>query len=191
MSGSGSTMSNDWCDGCRRRWNKNPAPMAPMLHDAAWSKIAAENEMLCGACFFKPLKERDVFLSLADLLPCPFNLFHWPHSWFNLFAGKESPPTVVDDEWRSAWLSGGGWRRPKRRRLRLGRRVMNKGQVRHCKFHPSSRWVSPGYPIGKDYRLRVIVIIGKYAYGTRSAIPPPERPETSLESPSACAFCAP
>jgi hypothetical protein len=75
-----------------------------MLHDAAWSKIADKNETLCAPCFFQRVNERRVPLSLADLLPCSFNLWHWPHSWFNLFASKEPPPTVIDDEWRSAWL---------------------------------------------------------------------------------------
>ena len=98
-------MSNNWCDGCRRTWDENDAPMAPVLDDASWAKIAAATETLCGSCFFQRINERHVALALADLRPCPVNLRYWPHSWFNFFAREENPPTIVEDGWRSAWLS--------------------------------------------------------------------------------------
>jgi hypothetical protein len=37
----------------------------------------------------------------ADLLPCPFNLFHRPYSWFDLFTQMEGPPQNLA-EWQAA-----------------------------------------------------------------------------------------
>jgi len=40
--------------------------------------------------------ESKVELTLASLMPCAFNLFHWPLSWFNRFAQRERPPTIIN-----------------------------------------------------------------------------------------------
>jgi hypothetical protein len=41
-------------------------------------------------------------IRFADLMPCPFNLFHAPHSWFDLFlsAETETPPADLMEEWK-------------------------------------------------------------------------------------------
>jgi hypothetical protein len=41
-------------------------------------------------------------LTLTDLRPCPWNLFHRPHSWFDLFMRAEREPPRNLTEWRSA-----------------------------------------------------------------------------------------
>ena len=69
-----------------------------MLRDETWLKLADKADDLCGDCFFARATERGVPIALADLRPCPFNLFHRPHSWFDLFADGEQPDVVA------AWL---------------------------------------------------------------------------------------
>ena len=69
---------------------------APMLMDGSWRKLAAPDEELCVKCFLDRAIERRVVLTLADLKPCPVNLFHTPHSWFDLFARDERPEVVRD-----------------------------------------------------------------------------------------------
>jgi hypothetical protein len=93
------------CDGCRRSWNEVYA--GPMLCDATWRRLADEAETLCEDCVRQRSFDRRVRIALADLLPCEFNLFHWPHSYFNLFASIETPPTVVSNKWRVA--AAGYW----------------------------------------------------------------------------------
>jgi hypothetical protein len=88
------------CDGCHKHFGDGVD--APVLHDDVWQDIADQSETLCAQCMFTRAGERRVYLSLASLKPCACNLFHWPHSWFNLFASVEPPPTVVDYEWRAA-----------------------------------------------------------------------------------------
>jgi hypothetical protein len=73
-----------------------------MLRDATWRRLADKAETLCGHCVLQRSIERQVPITLADLLPCPFNLDNWPHSWFNLFARIERPPTFVSAGWRNA-----------------------------------------------------------------------------------------
>ena len=86
------------CDGCGKSWRKVSA--APVLHDHIWLQIADTHEILCVGCMFERAAERKVYLELSSLRPCPFNLFHWPRSYFNLFAEMETPPTRVPPEWR-------------------------------------------------------------------------------------------
>jgi hypothetical protein len=86
----------DRCDGCRQSFND--VPRAPMLRDAAWRKLADPQAILCAGCMLERAIDRSVDLTLADLLPCPFNLFHAPRSWYHLFANG-TPPS---DEWRMA-----------------------------------------------------------------------------------------
>ncbi len=79
--------------------------MAPMLHDAMWRKLAEERETLCFDCMLDRATERQVNLSLTDLLPCPFNLRDWPDSYFNLFRKyEEHIERAARDQWRAqAW----------------------------------------------------------------------------------------
>jgi hypothetical protein len=83
------------CAGCHKSFDEEPA--APMLTDAAWAKFAGPKDQLCAGCFFSRAIERRINLTLANLLPCPFNLFHTPRSWFDMFASLESvePPNIV------------------------------------------------------------------------------------------------
>jgi hypothetical protein len=83
------------CPGCR---SFDQVPHAPMLRDAAWAELAAKDENLCADCMFDRASKRRIPLTLADLTPCPSNLFHRPMSWFDLFASGE-PAAVV-----AAWL---------------------------------------------------------------------------------------
>jgi hypothetical protein len=39
--------------------------------------------------------------TFADLRPCSWNLFHRPHSWFDLFTQMEGPPQNLA-EWEAA-----------------------------------------------------------------------------------------
>ena len=81
------------CDGCHKRDFRS----APMLFDDVWQKLAGAREILCFSCMLKRAKERKVHLGLSSLKPCPVNLFHWPRSWFNLFAqnGNSTDPRVA------------------------------------------------------------------------------------------------
>lgn len=97
------------CDGCRRSWRKVRA--GPMLHDEVWHRLAAEHETLCFGCILDRATKRKVDLSIISLLPCAFNLFHWPHSYFNLFqstARQPLGPTVLN-QWRTEAWNGRIW----------------------------------------------------------------------------------
>ncbi len=88
------------CDNC----HECDVDVAPMLLDSFWLQLADKHETLCLGCMFDRAIDRKVDLELSSLKPCPFNLLHWPHSWFNLFAEKETPPTLAFDEaWGEAW----------------------------------------------------------------------------------------
>jgi hypothetical protein len=77
-------------------------PLAPMLRDEVWNRIAHPRETLCTDCFFaRMVRVFDRMPCFADLLPCVFNLLHAPHSWLDLFISKEKQPPVLDDEWRA------------------------------------------------------------------------------------------
>lgn len=86
------------CDGCRKSFNK--VPLAPMLNDAVWYKLADEREILCFQCMLERATKWGVNLSLASLFPCPFNLADPPRSWFDLFASTEKRPPSNIGEWR-------------------------------------------------------------------------------------------
>jgi hypothetical protein len=86
------------CDGC----GLLDVDFGPMLRDDIWQKIAAPGEMLCGKCMIDRAVERMGRVpTFSDLLPCPFNLFHQPVSWFDLFTRMEGPPQNLA-EWRAA-----------------------------------------------------------------------------------------
>jgi hypothetical protein len=73
------------CDCC----HKKNISLAPMLKDATWQSLAEEHEFLCDKCVFDRAAKRQVDLTFDDLLPCAFNLFHHPQSWFDLFLSAE------------------------------------------------------------------------------------------------------
>jgi hypothetical protein len=74
-----------------------------MLHDKAWKKLAAKRETLCAKCFFQRANARDVYLTIADLRPCPFNLLGQPQSWFDLFRSRDGHPgKSILNQWRAA-----------------------------------------------------------------------------------------
>ena len=99
------------CDGCDVSLNK--VQLAPMLTDPVWRRLTNPGELLlCGNCFFRRAIERDIKLTLAELRPCQFNLYHWPDCWFDLFCrlsrsanGRRGEPPAADEAaWRAAWL---------------------------------------------------------------------------------------
>jgi hypothetical protein len=51
--------------------------------------------------------------TFADLLPCPFNLFHRPHSWFDLFTKNGRRRTLPSGRPRSQIWSA----RPRARKI--------------------------------------------------------------------------
>ncbi len=72
-----------------------------MFHDATWQRLADEHErLLCSDCLLTRAIDRQVDLTLADLLPCAFNLFHRPFSWFDLFRKFDPPGAAVPKEWQ-------------------------------------------------------------------------------------------
>ena len=74
-----------------------------MLHDHIWQQIAAPSERaLCIKCMIDRTIERlGRSPTFADLRPCPWNLFHRPHSWFDMFMQMEGePPNLA--EWQTA-----------------------------------------------------------------------------------------
>jgi hypothetical protein len=76
-----------------------------MFVDAAWARLARSDEMMCAPCAFGAAVNAKISLTLADLLPCAFNLFHSPRSWFDLFLSREggTPPNL--QEWRAAEIA--------------------------------------------------------------------------------------
>jgi hypothetical protein len=93
------------CGGCRlpfdRRYRTH-VELGPMVHDHVWQQIADDpDERLCGECMEKrTVKRLGRMPTFADLRPCGWNLFHRPHSWFDLFVEKEGPPKNIA-EWRT------------------------------------------------------------------------------------------
>jgi hypothetical protein len=78
------------CNSCRISFNK--VPLAPMLQNEVWCKLAAEKEVLCAECCFRRASERGIDITRANLRLCVLNLAGWPWSYFNLFtdAKKQS-----------------------------------------------------------------------------------------------------
>ena len=95
-------INNNVCDGCRQsldRRRRSHVELGPMLHDSIWRQIADPAEALCWECMLRRADERlGRMLTLADLRPCPFNLYKH-YSWFDLFAEMEPPSNL--EEWRS------------------------------------------------------------------------------------------
>ena len=88
-------MPTRWrCDDCNKSFNK--VPLAPMLHDRVWLKLASQDETLCGPCFFARATQRDIRLTLASLRPCRWNLDRnlGNQSWFDLFSQGEDSVEV-------------------------------------------------------------------------------------------------
>jgi hypothetical protein len=91
------------CDDCTRSFDDQNMMMAPMLHDRVWGRLAHEDETLCGSCMFKRAADRGIKLRLADLAPCPFNLWGAPFfNWFKFFAEDESKAPKNLMEWEKA-----------------------------------------------------------------------------------------
>jgi len=86
----------DKCDACQQSFDD--VPRARMLRDAVWRKLAERQASLCAGCMFERAVDRSVDLTLADLEPCPFNLFGARMCWYHLFAKGKAPT----DEWRAA-----------------------------------------------------------------------------------------
>jgi hypothetical protein len=76
----------------------------PVLHDHIWKRIADPDErVLCGFCMTDRMAQRlGRVLELADLVPCPFNLFHHPRSWFAMLMRDEREPPTNIAEWQNA-----------------------------------------------------------------------------------------
>jgi hypothetical protein len=88
------------CDGCAS------PDLGPVLHDDVWKAIAKPREALCFNCIIGRMVERlNRMPRFADLRPCRWNLFHQPHSWFDLFVELLGEPSNVV-EWRSVGKPG-------------------------------------------------------------------------------------
>jgi hypothetical protein len=70
-----------------------------MLHDRVWRQLALEAETLCGGCMFKRATAQHIELTLADLVPCLFNVRFY---WFEFFAAHESTPPQNLSQWEDA-----------------------------------------------------------------------------------------
>ena len=87
-------MTDDRCDACGRSFADQP--LAPMLIDVTWLKLADEYEMLCVECMSKRAIERRIDLTISDLLDCPFNHWQrplWLHLFRDLFRKGSAPQT--------------------------------------------------------------------------------------------------
>src|SRR5262249_44726796 len=93
------------CDACRvslDRRLRSHVEIGPIVHDHIWLCLAdASERLLCDTCMYERARER-LGRMRADLRPCPWNLFHSPHSWFDLFVEMESAPLSSLAEWRNA-----------------------------------------------------------------------------------------
>jgi hypothetical protein len=90
------------CERCRR-WKAD----FPILEDATWKRLSGKDghqldHPLCWKCMVVQAKERGIFLSVEDLRPCPYNLFHSPRSWFDLFMSTEPKLPENLSEWYAA-----------------------------------------------------------------------------------------
>jgi hypothetical protein len=96
------------CDGCNKLMDDGVSD-GPVLRDDAWAKLAPANKLLCAPCVFNRARELGIRLRFADLNPCPFNLIHRPHSYFDWFLSKEpTPPDLT--EWADALARVVLWR---------------------------------------------------------------------------------
>jgi hypothetical protein len=101
------------CDGCRQTFRK--VPLGPMLLTTTWRKIAAQQETLCLECIVDRAIERKIVLSLRTLRPCPFNLLHWPLSYFNFFNSLNSTKRrgplgrKILNQWRAEARKSRNW----------------------------------------------------------------------------------
>jgi hypothetical protein len=92
---------SEQCDCCHASFDE--IEPAPMLREEVWEQLTDyPGVQMCARCMFARAAESKVELTLASLMPCAFNLFHWPLSWFNRFAQRERPPTIINPAWRAA-----------------------------------------------------------------------------------------
>jgi hypothetical protein len=97
----------DVCDRCRQSFDqrlRSHVLRGPIVHDHIWRQLAKRGErVLCDGCMYARAHERlGRVLTLADLRPCPWNLFHSPNSWLEFFVRVEGKPPSNLAEWRSA-----------------------------------------------------------------------------------------
>jgi hypothetical protein len=96
------------CDGCGQtldRRRRGHVLLGPIVHEEIWRRLAKPTEALCWQCMLQRARVRlRRMLALADLRPCPWNLFHRPYSWLDLFVEMEGgmPPANLA-AWRAAW----------------------------------------------------------------------------------------
>ena len=77
-----------------------------MLRDDVWKAIAEPREVLCFNCILdRTVKRLKRMPRFDDLLPCPWNLFHRPNSWFDVFVELLGAPDNVA-EWRRVGAPG-------------------------------------------------------------------------------------
>jgi hypothetical protein len=93
------------CDGCHE---ENPN-LAPMFNDATWRRLGKKHETLCSKCAFDRAIDRKVDLTFADLLPCVFNLFYRPDSWFDMFLSVEPSDVQISKEWHESIAEADRW----------------------------------------------------------------------------------
>jgi len=95
------------CDGCGQtldRRRRGHVLLGPIVHDEIWRRLAKPTAALCWQCMLERGRVRlGRMLRLADLQPCPWNLFHRPYSWFDLFVEMEGLPPTNLAAWRAAW----------------------------------------------------------------------------------------
>jgi hypothetical protein len=91
-------LMTDLCTICGRDF------AGPVLYDHLWKRIAERNErILCGFCMSDRMAQRfNRNIKIDDLKPCPFNLFHHPHSWFAMLMRDKREPPANLAEWQSA-----------------------------------------------------------------------------------------
>jgi hypothetical protein len=77
------------CDCCHTSFYH--VPLAPILQDAVWRKLAAEKEVLCVECCFRQAFERGIELTRASLRLCPVNRGGGPWAYFKLFEDAKKP----------------------------------------------------------------------------------------------------
>jgi hypothetical protein len=89
-------MSDDGirpCSGC----GATEIPLAPMLYDDVWARLAGARELLCVKCCFRRATERHVRLDLDALKPCAINITSGAFDFFSHGADPRSLPG-----WREA-----------------------------------------------------------------------------------------
>jgi hypothetical protein len=91
------------CDDCRHSFKV--VEIAPALHNQVWYEFAEASDILCVSCMFVRAAQRQVRLSLASLVPCPFNLLCNPSSFDQVLQhvhNNKLPPHLDLQAWHRA-----------------------------------------------------------------------------------------